>query len=94
VGTYAARTIQEGAHPTAVNLDDPQSQLRDARPRLPGDPQIEKLLGAGIDLGKEIVVYGAARLQPILLTRRCATSARNACTFTAASTIGKRPVGR
>jgi thiosulfate/3-mercaptopyruvate sulfurtransferase len=51
---------KKGHIPGAVNFDDPQTQLRDGKTEdyLPL-PQIEKLLGAaGIDPGKEIVVYG------------------------------------
>ncbi len=51
---------KKGHIPGAVNFDEPQTQLRDGKTEdyLP-IPQMEKLLGgAGIDPGKEIVVYG------------------------------------
>jgi thiosulfate/3-mercaptopyruvate sulfurtransferase len=51
---------KKGHIPGAVNFDDPQTQLRDGKTEdyLP-IPQMEKLLGgAGIDPGKQIVVYG------------------------------------
>lgn len=61
---------KKGHIPGAVNLDDTQTQLRDARTEdyLP-IPQMEKLLGgAGIDLGREIVVYGAKALPSAYFT--------------------------
>lgn len=51
---------RKGHIPGAVNFDDPQTQLRDGKTEdyLP-IPRMEKILGgAGIDPGKEIVVYG------------------------------------
>jgi len=50
----------KGHIPGAVNMDDPQRELRDSKTEdyIP-IPQMEKALGqTGIDLGKEIVVYG------------------------------------
>jgi thiosulfate/3-mercaptopyruvate sulfurtransferase len=55
---------KKGHIPGAITMDDPQSQLRDSKTEdyLP-IPQMEKLLGeAGIDLSKEIVVYGVKAL--------------------------------
>jgi thiosulfate/3-mercaptopyruvate sulfurtransferase len=55
---------KKGHVPGAVTIDDPQTQLREGKTEdyLP-IPQIEKILGeAGIDLDKEIVVYGAKAL--------------------------------
>jgi thiosulfate/3-mercaptopyruvate sulfurtransferase len=55
---------KKGHIPGAVTIDDPQTQLRDGKTEdyLP-IPRIEKILGeAGIDLEKEIVVYGAKAL--------------------------------
>ena len=55
---------KKGHIPGAVNFDDPQTQLRDAKSEdyLP-IPEMEKLLGgAGIDPAKEIVVYGSKAL--------------------------------
>jgi thiosulfate/3-mercaptopyruvate sulfurtransferase len=55
---------KKGHIPGAINFDDPQTQLRDGKTEdyLP-IPQMEKLLGgAGIDPGKEIVVYGSKAL--------------------------------
>jgi thiosulfate/3-mercaptopyruvate sulfurtransferase len=55
---------KKGHIPGAITIDDPQTQLRDGKTEdyLP-IPQIEKILGeAGIDLDKEIVVYGAKAL--------------------------------
>jgi thiosulfate/3-mercaptopyruvate sulfurtransferase len=55
---------KKGHIPGAITIDDPQTQLRDSKTEdyLPV-PQLEKILGeAGIDLGKEIVVYGAKAL--------------------------------
>ena len=61
---------KKGHIPGAVNVDDPQTQLRDSKTEdyIP-IPQIEKLLGAtGIDLNKEIVVYGAKALPSAYFT--------------------------
>ena len=61
---------KKGHIPGAVNLDDPQTQLRDTKTEdyIP-IPQMEKLLGAtGIDLNKEIVVYGAKALPSAYFT--------------------------
>jgi len=58
---------KRGHIPGAVNMDDPQTELRDGRTEdyLP-IPQMEKLLGAaGIDLQKEIVAYGAKALPSV-----------------------------
>jgi thiosulfate/3-mercaptopyruvate sulfurtransferase len=55
---------KKGHIPGAITMDDPQAQLRDSKTEdyLP-IPQMEKLLGeAGIDLSKEIVVYGVKAL--------------------------------
>jgi thiosulfate/3-mercaptopyruvate sulfurtransferase len=55
---------KRGHVPGAVNMDDAQTELRDAKTEdyLP-IPEMEKRLGAsGIDLGKEIIVYGAKAL--------------------------------
>jgi thiosulfate/3-mercaptopyruvate sulfurtransferase len=55
---------KRGHIPGAITIDDPQTQLRDSKTEdyLP-IPQLEKILGeAGIDPGKEIVVYGAKAL--------------------------------
>jgi len=57
---------KKGHIPSAVNMDDPQTQLRDPKTEdyLPV-AEMEKLLGsAGIDLSKEIVVYGAKGMPP------------------------------
>jgi thiosulfate/3-mercaptopyruvate sulfurtransferase len=57
---------KKGHIPGAVSIDDPQTQLRDAKSEdyIP-IAEMEKLLGeAGIDLTKEIVVYGAKGLPP------------------------------
>jgi thiosulfate/3-mercaptopyruvate sulfurtransferase len=55
---------KKGHIPGAITIDDPQTQLRDGKTEdyLP-IAQLEKILGeAGIDLDKEIVVYGAKAL--------------------------------
>src|SRR5574341_1412990 len=57
---------KKGHIPGAVNMDDPQTQLRDPKTEdyLPV-AEMEKLMGnAGIDLSKEIVVYGAKGMPP------------------------------
>lgn len=57
---------KRGHIPGAVNLDDPQTQLRDSKTEdyIP-IPEMEKILGgAGIELDKPIVVYGAKALPP------------------------------
>jgi thiosulfate/3-mercaptopyruvate sulfurtransferase len=60
---------RKGHIPGAINFDDPQTQLRDGKTEdyLP-IPQLERILGdAGIDPGKEIVVYGAKGMPPAYL---------------------------
>ena len=55
---------KKGHIPGAINIDDPQTQLRDGKTEdyLPVS-QMKKILGdAGIDLDKEIVTYGAKAL--------------------------------
>jgi thiosulfate/3-mercaptopyruvate sulfurtransferase len=55
---------KKGHIPGAITIDDPQTQLRDGKTEdyLP-IAQLEKILGeAGIDPGKEIIVYGAKAL--------------------------------
>ena len=57
---------KKGHIPSAVNIDDPQTQLRDGKTEdyIP-IPEMEKILGsAGIDLNKEVVIYGAKGLPP------------------------------
>ena len=57
---------KKGHIPGAVNIDDPEVQFRDPKTEdyIP-IPQIEKALGAaGIDLNREIVVYGIKGTPP------------------------------